>query len=127
MGSTITDMGRGAHLGGWVLKRTNRSAGSRVGTRRIDSQQEASNMKSGGRFLAAAVVATVLCVPATANAAVTASVTGDDGNPAALTPGAPLAIRNMDVKAIGHVDPADAKGFILSVIGPDGVAATTAT
>jgi hypothetical protein len=84
-------------------------------------------MKSGGRFLATAIVAMVLCVPATASAAVAASVTGDDGNPAALAPGVPLAIRNMDVKAIGHVDPVDAKGFILSVTGPDGVAATTAT
>jgi hypothetical protein len=82
-------------------------------------------MKSGGRFLATAIVAAALCGPATANAAVSATVTGDDGNPAALTPGVPLPIRNMDLKAIGHVDPADAKGFILKVVGPDGVAATT--
>ena len=39
------------------------------------------------------------CVPATANAAISATVTGDDGNPAQLTEGAPLALRNMDVQA----------------------------
>jgi hypothetical protein len=85
-------------------------------------------MKSGGRFLAMLVIAAGFCVPATASAAVAASVTGDDGNPIALTPGVPVAIRNMDVKVIGHVDAAaDAKGFILNVVGPDGLGATTPT
>ncbi|HEY6891192.1 MAG TPA: hypothetical protein VI300_25530 [Solirubrobacter sp.] len=82
-------------------------------------------MKSGGRFLATAIVAAGLCAPGTANAAVSATVTGDDGNPAALTPGVPLPIRNMDLKAVGHVDAADGKAFIVKVVGPDGVAATT--
>jgi hypothetical protein len=82
-------------------------------------------MKSGERFLATVIVAAGLCVPATANAAVSATVTGDDGNPAALAPGVPLPIRTMDVRAIGHVDATDAKSFIVKVAGPDGVAAAT--
>ena len=83
-------------------------------------------MQSGRKlFLAAAAAAVVACVPATANAAVSATVTGDDGNPAGLTAGVPLGIRNMNVQAAGHVDAADAKSFIVKVIGPDGVAATT--
>jgi hypothetical protein len=66
-------------------------------------------MQSGRKLIAALVAAVVLCAPATADAAVSATVTGDDANPVALTPAAPLAIRNMDVQATGHVDLADAK------------------
>jgi len=82
-------------------------------------------MKSGEGSSRTAIVATALCGPATASAAVSATVTGDDGNPAALGPGVPLPIRKQDVKAIGHVDPADAKSVQLEGRRPDGVAATT--
>jgi hypothetical protein len=82
-------------------------------------------MYSGRKLLAALFAAAALCAPATADAAVSATVTGDDANPVALTPGAPLGIRNMYAQATGHVDAADAKSFIVKVIGPDGVAAAT--
>jgi len=83
-------------------------------------------MQSGRKlFVLAAAAAVVACVPSTASAAVSATVTGDDGNPAGLTAGVPLGIRNMNVQAAGHVDATDAKSFIVKVIGPDGVAATT--
>ena len=59
-------------------------------------------------------------MPATANAAVSATVTGDDGNPAALTAGAPPAIRNMDVQAAVQVDAADAKSCNGKVTDPTG-------
>src|SRR5690348_10554589 len=45
-----------------------------------------------------AATALFLLLPATASAA-TATVTGDDGNPVALTTSAPVQIRNMDVQA----------------------------
>jgi hypothetical protein len=82
-------------------------------------------MKSGKRMLAAAAAALVCgaLAPAGASAAVTATVTGDDGNPAALNPAAPLGIRNMDVKAIVNVTTADAGSFSTTLNGPDGVAA----
>ena len=60
-------------------------------------------MKSGKLALARRA-AMVLGAPASAHAAVTGTVTGDDGNPVALTAGAPLALRNMDVTAVSHVD-----------------------
>jgi hypothetical protein len=82
-------------------------------------------MYSGRKLLATLVAATALYAPTTANAAVSATVTGDDANPVALTAGAPLAIRNMYAQATGHVDLADAKSFIAKVVGPDGVAAAT--
>jgi hypothetical protein len=82
-------------------------------------------MYSGRKLFAALVAATALCAPATAGAAVSATVTGDDANPVGLTPGTPLTIRNMYAQSTGHVDPADAKSFIVKVIGPDGVAAAT--
>jgi hypothetical protein len=82
-------------------------------------------MDSGRKLFAALVAAVALCAPATADAAVSATVTGDDANPVALTAGTPLAIRNMYVQATGHVDAADAKSFIVKVVGPDGVAAAT--
>src|SRR3954447_22895153 len=82
-------------------------------------------MYSGRKLFAALVAAVALCAPATASAAVSATVTDDGGNPAPLTAGTPLAIRNMYVQATGHVDLADAKSFIVKVVGPDGVAAAT--
>ncbi len=83
-------------------------------------------MKSGKKALAAAV-ATIACAgfaPA-ANAAVTGSVTGDAGTPVALTPGAPLAIRNMDVQALTHVDAGDAGSFSAVVVDQNGTGAST--
>lgn len=83
-------------------------------------------MKVGRKLVVGlAGAAIVASVPATANAAVSATVTGDDGNPLALAPNVPASIRNMDVQATGHVDPADAGSYILRIIGPDGVAAAT--
>lgn len=82
-------------------------------------------MHSGRKLFAALVAATALCAPATADAAVSATVTGDDANPVALTPGTPFGIRNMYAQATGHVDAVDAKSFIVKVLGPDGVAAAT--
>ncbi|HWK25118.1 MAG TPA: hypothetical protein VNS09_01055 [Solirubrobacter sp.] len=83
-------------------------------------------MKAGFKLAATlAGAALTVAVPATAGAAVTATVTGDDGNPLPLTAGVPAPIRNMDVQATGHVDPADAGSYILHVTGPDGVAAST--
>src|ERR1700754_867342 len=52
-------------------------------------------MKVGGRVLAMVVVAIGLIVPATANAAATATLTGDDGQPFPLNAAAPPTIRNM--------------------------------
>src|SRR5688572_27677902 len=57
-----------------------------------------SILKVGGRILAAAAVVAGLLAPASANAA-TVTITGDDGNPAPLTAGAPASIRNINVTA----------------------------
>jgi hypothetical protein len=57
---------------------------------------------------------------------VTASVTGDGGSPVPLTAGTPLALRNMDVKALSHVDDAaSTRSFTAAVSGPGGAASTT--
>jgi hypothetical protein len=82
-------------------------------------------MKAGGKVLAAAAVATGLVVPASASAVPTAKVTDDTLNPAALAPGAPLTIRNMDVKAYGNIAATDGLGFTVGVTGPDGQLAST--
>jgi hypothetical protein len=74
-----------------------------------------------------ALVATALLAPASAQAAVTGTVTGDDGNPVALTAGTPLSLRNMDVKAVSHVDAADAASFQAVALDPNGVAAESGT
>ena len=58
------------------------------------------------KMVVALGAALMLCAPATANAAVTASVTGDNGVPVQLVPGAVLPLTNMDVRAYVHVDPA---------------------
>jgi hypothetical protein len=80
----------------------------------------------GRRILGAALaVAALLAVPASARAAISATATGDDGNPAALSEAAPLALRNMDVQVNAHVDAADGLRWSLSVTGPDNVAAAT--
>ena len=68
--------------------------------------------------------ALTLCVPAAAQAAVTASVTGDNGVPTQLTPGAVLPLTNMDVRAYVHVDAADAMSYQWQVVDGTGTGAT---
>lgn len=80
-------------------------------------------MKVGGRILAAAAVVAGLAAPATANAA-TATVTGDDGNPVALTAGAPASIRNINVTAAVNVPPADGASWRWAITGPTGQTAS---
>jgi hypothetical protein len=75
-------------------------------------------MQVGGRILATLTVAMGLIVPATADAAISAKVTDDGGNPAQLAEGAPLALKNMDVQIYVNTD--EGKGFSGKVIGPDG-------
>ena len=83
-------------------------------------------MKVGRKLAAVAATAAVLvCAPA-AEAAVTVSVTGDGGAPVALAPGAPLGIRNMDIKAFVHVDAVPgAASYSWQVTDAGGVGATT--
>lgn len=77
------------------------------------------------KILFAALIA-LAATPAAASAAVTGSVTGDDGNQIALPANvAGPAIRNMDVRAITHVDAADAKSYRTAVTDPAGLDATT--
>jgi hypothetical protein len=85
-------------------------------------------MKSGKKSIAAvaATIAFAACTPAAANAAVTGAVTGDGGAPVALTPGAVLPIRNMDVQAYVHVDAADAGSFKMAVADQNGTGAASA-
>ena len=68
---------------------------------------------------ALAAAATAALAPGAAQAA-TETVTGDDGNPAGLTPGAPLTIRNMNV-TVGTNRGADAVRYRRSIVAPDGV------
>jgi hypothetical protein len=85
-------------------------------------------MNSGRKLVVAAVAALGLLigVPAAANAAVTASITGDTGAPVALAPGAPPAqIANMSVTAAVHVDTGDAKSWSYTVTDSNGVGAAT--
>src|SRR3954447_27019003 len=117
-------MGPGTHLGGWVLTLPQRSPRSRVTHTDIWIHGRRQKMQIGGRILAMLVVAMGLVVPATASAVPTAKVTDDGGNPVVLTAGAPLALRNMDVKAFGNIAPGDGLGFTVAVTGPDGLPAT---
>jgi hypothetical protein len=83
-------------------------------------------MKSGGKLLATLIVALGLFAPATASASVTVTLTGDDGNPAPLSPGAPPTIRNMAPHTAVQV--ANEKGvgsWTYTVTAPDGAAATS--
>jgi hypothetical protein len=82
-------------------------------------------MKAGGRILAAAIVAVGPCIPATANAAITATLTGDDGQPAPLNAAAPPTIRNMSATAAVQVPAGTAKSWKWVVTDPTNVAATT--
>jgi hypothetical protein len=78
-------------------------------------------MKSGGRILAAAAVAMGLFAPATANAAVTVTLTGDDGQPAPLAAGTPTTIRNMLASsAVQVTTDATVKSWKYTVTAPDG-------
>jgi hypothetical protein len=72
------------------------------------------------------MLACLALAPSAASAAVTGSVTGDDGNPLALAAnGAAAGIRNMDVRALTHVDAADANSYRTAVTDPAGLDATT--
>jgi hypothetical protein len=82
-------------------------------------------MKSQKMALALAVM--VLAAPASAQAAVTGTVTGDDGNPVALTAGTPLSLRNMDVTAVSRVEAGDAGSFKAVALDPAGVPAESGT
>jgi len=80
----------------------------------------------GRNILVAAVAAVaVMLVPASAaHATLSVTATGDDGQPAALTVGAPLALRMMDQKVIARVDKAEGYRWTMTVLDPSGVAAT---
>ena len=80
-------------------------------------------MKVGGRILAAAAVVAGLLAPASAGAA-TATVTGDDGNPAALTVGAPGSFRTINQTAAVAVAAAEAKSWKWTIVGPTGQTAS---
>jgi hypothetical protein len=74
--------------------------------------------------IGAVAVALAAVAPGAAEAA-TVTVTGDDGNPIAINPAAPPAIRNMDVTAVTAVAAADGPRYKTQVVGPDGVAVST--
>jgi len=80
-------------------------------------------MKSGRGILAMLAIALGLCVPASARADVTATLTGDDGQPSALTAGAVPTIRNMGATAAVQVPPGSQKSWKWSVADPTGTLA----
>jgi hypothetical protein len=81
-------------------------------------------MKSGGKLLATLIVAAGLIAPATASASITVTLTGDDGNPAPLSPAAPPTIRNMAPHtAVQVANESGVKSWTYSVTAPDGGAA----
>jgi hypothetical protein len=84
-------------------------------------------MRSGRKLFAALVVAVGLGAPATAQAAVTATLTGDDGQPALLNAAAPPSLRNMTVDAGVQVGATDAESWKSVVTGPGEIPATTET
>ena len=73
-------------------------------------------------FLLALAVSALL--PASASAAPTVTVTGDDGNPASLSSAAPFGLRNMDITVDISVPTADTENYNAQVFGPDNVATT---
>src|SRR5688500_15966216 len=75
-------------------------------------------------FLLASLV--LALVPASASAA-SVTITGDDGNPIPINATAPTAVRNMDVQANISVAASETAYYTTQVIGPDGVAASTAS
>ncbi len=77
-----------------------------------------------GTILAAATAAFFMAHAAAAGAAATgATVTGDDGNPVAITPG--LTIRHMDAKVGFTFTGAVNSNNLTTVLGPDGAVAGT--
>jgi hypothetical protein len=76
------------------------------------------------KIVLSALAATVL-LPASAGAAPSVTITGDDGNPAALSTAAPVNLRNMDITVDISVPAADnAPFYTAQVLGPDNGAAT---
>jgi hypothetical protein len=73
-------------------------------------------------FLLALVVSALL--PASASAAPTVTVTGDDGNPAPLNTATPFGLRNMDITVDVSVPTTDTEYYNAQVFGPDNVATT---
>ena len=82
-------------------------------------------MKAGGRTLVAALVAAGLFAPTSANAAVSATITGDDGQPVPMTVGAPPTIRNMNVSVAPALAQGDAVSWRFVVTDATGTAVTT--
>jgi hypothetical protein len=76
-------------------------------------------------FLLALAVFTA--APATASAAPSVTVTGDDGNPAALNPTTPFGLRNMDITVTVAVPASDTRSYTAQIFAPDSVAATPAS
>jgi hypothetical protein len=66
-------------------------------------------------------------LPASALAAPTATVTGDDGNQAPLNESEPIGIRNMEVEADVNVPTTDSPYYTTQVFDPAGVAASSLT
>ena len=75
------------------------------------------------QILPLAIVLSAL-LPAGAAAAPTVTVTGDDGNPVTLNPGAPTGLRNMDVTVNVSVPTGDTAYYTSQVYDAAGVAAS---
>jgi hypothetical protein len=69
--------------------------------------------------------ALLMLLPASALAAPSATVTGDDGNPRALNESEPTSIRNMDVEADVSVPATDSTYYSTQVFDPSGVAVSS--
>jgi hypothetical protein len=84
-------------------------------------------LKVPSKALVAALTAVGLAAPASAQAAVSATVTGDDGQPAPLTAGVPGMIRNMNVDVSVAMASGDATSWRAVVTDPTGTPITTNT
>jgi hypothetical protein len=71
-------------------------------------------------FAAVATVAAMMCAPAAAQAAVSATLSGDDGQPVVLNPSAPLALRYTAPTLTVTIGNADAESWKVVVTGPNG-------
>jgi hypothetical protein len=76
------------------------------------------------KALAAALATMGLLAPASAEAAVSATVTGDDGQPAPLTAGVPATIRNINADASVALASGDATSWRFVVTDPTGTPVT---
>ena len=76
-------------------------------------------------MLVAALVAAGLFAPTSASAAVSATITGDDGQPVPMTVGAPPTIRNMNVSVAPALAQGDAVSWRFVVTDATGTAVTT--